>query len=77
MFSYKTYLVGLLVTVLPWATEKLGAIDWNTLLLSWGVPSDYVVPAAAAVSGIIMIVMRVITQVTTVHTALMAEPPKE
>lgn len=75
MLSYKTYLVGMLVAVLPWISEKLGAVNWNELLLSWGVPDNMVVPAAAAVSGIIMIGMRFITQITTVHTALMTEPP--
>ena len=76
MFPYKTYLVGLVVAVLPWVTEKLGAIDWNGLLLSWGVPDNMVVPAAAAISGVIMIVMRFITQITTVQAALHAESPK-
>jgi hypothetical protein len=77
MFPYKTYLVGLLVATLPWVTEKLGAVDWNALVLSWGVPENMVVPAATAVSGLIMIGMRFVTQITTVHTALMTEPPKE
>jgi hypothetical protein len=77
MFPYKTYLMALVVSILPWATEKLGMVDWNGLLLGWGVPENMVVPAATAVSGLIMIVMRFITQVTTVHTALLTEPPKE
>lgn len=77
MSGYKTYLMALLVGVLPWVTEKVGAIDWNALLLGWGVPSDYVVPAATAVSAIVMIVMRVITQLTTVKTALDTPPPAE
>lgn len=77
MSGYKTYLMALLVGVLPLVTEKIGAIDWNALLLGWGVPSDYVVPAATAVSAIVMIVMRVITQLTTVKTALDTPPPAE
>ena len=77
MFPYKTYLMAPVVSVLPWVTEKLGMVDWNGLLLGWGVPENMVVPAATAVSGVIMIVMRFITQVTTVHTALHTEPPKE
>ena len=76
MLSYKTYAVGLLLTVLPWVTEKVGAIDWNSLLLGWGVPENMVVPAAAAVSGVLMIVMRFVTQITTIHRALETEPPK-
>lgn len=75
MSGYKTYLMALLVGILPWATEKVGALDWNALLLGWGVPSDYVVPAAAAVSAVVMIVMRFITQLTTVKTALETPPP--
>lgn len=77
MSGYKTYLMALLVGVLPWVTEKIGALDWNALLLGWGVPSDYVVPAATAVSAIVMIVMRVITQLTTVKTALETPPTAE
>lgn len=77
MSGYKTYLMALLVGVLPLVTEKVGAVDWNALLLGWGVPSDYVVPAATAVSAIVMIVMRVITQLTTVKTALDTPPPAE
>ena len=77
MSGYKTYLMALLVGVLPLVTEKVGAVDWNALLLGWGVPSDYVVPAATAVSAIVMIVMRVITQLTTVKHALETPPPVE
>ena len=77
MSGYKTYLMALLVGVLPWVSEKVGAIDWNGLLLGWGVPSNYVVPAATAVSAIVMIIMRMLTQVTTVKTALESPPPAE
>ncbi len=76
MFPYKTYIMALVVSVLPWATERLGMVDWNALLLGWGVPDNMVVPAATAVSGVIMIVMRFITQITTVQAALNTEPPK-
>ena len=77
MQGYKTYLMALLVGVLPLVTEKVGAINWNDLLLGWGVPDNYVVPAATAVSAIVMIIMRMITQVTTVKTALETPPPVE
>lgn len=77
MQGYKTYLMAIIVGVLPLVTENLGAIDWNALLLGWGVPDNYVVPAATAVSAIVMIVMRAITQVTTVKTALETPPPVE
>lgn len=76
MAGYKTYLMALVVGILPWATEKVGAINWNDLLLSLGVPENYVVPAATAVSAIVMIIMRMLTQVTTVKAALETEPPK-
>ena len=76
MLGYKTYIMGLIVALLPLVTEKLGAVDWNALLLSLGVPDNMVVPAATAVSGVIMIVMRFITQITTVKDALYTEPPK-
>jgi hypothetical protein len=77
MSGYKTYFMALLVAVLPFVTEKLGTVDWNSLLLGLGVPDNMVVPAATAVSGVIMIVMRFVTQLTTVKTALETEPPKE
>lgn len=77
MSGYKTYLMALLVGLLPLVTEKLGTVDWNALLLGWGVPANYVVPAATAVSAIVMIVMRMLTQVTTVKTALETPPPAE
>ncbi len=77
MSGYKTYLMALIVGILPLATEKIGAIDWNALLLGLGVPDNYVVPAATAVSAIVMIIMRMVTQVTTVKTALETPPPAE
>jgi hypothetical protein len=77
MQGYKTYLMALVVGLLPLVSEKVGAIDWNALLLGWGVPSNYVVPAATAVSAVVMIVMRLVTQLTTVKTALETPPPSE
>lgn len=77
MSGYKTYIVAILMAVLPVLTEKVGAIDWNGILLGLGVPENMVVPAAAAASAIVMVVMRFITQVTTVQTALNTPPPSE
>lgn len=74
--GFKTYIVAFVVALLPLISSSLGAVDWTALLTGWGVPSDMVVPAATAVSGVIMILMRFITQITTVQTALNTEPPK-
>jgi hypothetical protein len=66
MNGYKTYLVAFLMAVLPIVTEKVGGIDWTSLLATWGVPENLVVPAAGLAAGLVMAVMRFLTQITTV-----------
>lgn len=74
MNGYKTYLVAFLMAVLPIVTEKVGGIDWTTVLAGWGVPENLVVPAAGLAAGLVMAVMRFLTQITTVKTALDTPP---
>ena len=69
MNGYKTYLVAFLMAVLPLVSDKVGGIDWTTVLAGWGVPSNLVVPAAGLAAGVVMAVMRFITQLTTVKDA--------
>ena len=76
MGGYKTYLVAFLMAVLPIVTEKVGGIDWTAVLAGWGVPENLVVPAAGLAAGLVMAVMRFLTQITTVKDALYTEPPK-
>lgn len=76
MNGYKTYLVAFLMAVIPMVSEKVSGIDWTSVLTGWGVPENMVVPAAALAAGVVMAVMRFLTQITTVHTALNTEPPK-
>jgi len=75
MNGYKTYLVAFLMSVLPLVSDKVAGLDWTTILHSWGVPDNMVVPAATLVAGIIMALMRFVTQITTVKQAIAAEPP--
>jgi hypothetical protein len=52
MQGFKTILIGLLMAIIPVATQYLGAIDWNTVLPApWGMVAG----------GIVMIVMRFLT----------------
>ena len=76
MNGFKTYIVAFLVAVLPILSDKIAGIDWTTVLTGWGVPANLVVPAAALVAGVIMAVLRFVTQITTVKEALYTEPPK-
>jgi len=75
MQGLKTYFTALVLATVPLLTEKLGLVDWNSILIDAGVPVNYVAPAATIVSAAVMIVMRYITQVTTVKTALETVPP--
>lgn len=70
MNGYKTYLVAFLMAVLPIVSEKVGGIDWTTVLAGWGVPENLVVPAAGLAAGLVMAVMRFLTQITTVKSAV-------
>lgn len=70
MNGYKTYLVAFLMAVLPLVSDKVAGIDWTTVLAGWGVPSNLVVPAAGLAAGLVMAVMRFLTQVTTVKDAV-------
>lgn len=76
MTGYKTYLVAFLMAVLPMVTDKVAGVDWTAVLTGWGVPSNLVVPAAGLAAGVVMAVMRFLTQITTVKDALYTEPPK-
>ena len=76
MNGYKTYIVAFLMAVLPMISEKVAGIDWSVILTGWGVPSNLVVPAAALVAGVVMALMRFLTQITTVKTALDTPPPR-
>ena len=66
MSGYKTYLVAFLMAVLPIITEKVGGIDWTSVLTTWGVPENLIVPAAGLAAGLVMAIMRFLTQITTV-----------
>ena len=76
MSGYKTYLVAFLMAVMPMVSEKITGLDWTAILTGWGVPENLVVPAAGLAAGLVMAVMRFITQITTVKTAL-DTPPAE
>lgn len=76
MQGYKTYLVAFLMAVLPIVSEKVSGIDWTSVLVSWGVPENMVVPAAGLAAAVVMALMRFLTQLTTVQTALETQPPK-
>lgn len=76
MTGYKTYLVAFLMAVLPMVTDKVAGVDWTAVLTGWGVPSNLVVPAAGLAAGVVMAVMRFLTQLTTVKEALDTPPPK-
>ena len=76
MEGYKTYLVAFLMAVVPMVSDKVAGIDWTAVLTGWGVPANLVVPAAALVAAVVMALMRFITQITTVNTALETPPPK-
>lgn len=69
MNGYKTYAVAFLMAVLPLVSDKVAGIDWTTVLAGWGVPSNLVVPAAGLAAGLVMAVMRFLTQITTVKDA--------
>ena len=75
MEGYKTYLVAFLMAVLPMVSDKVAGVDWTAVLTGWGVPTNLVVPASALVAAVVMAVMRFVTQLTTVKTALETEPP--
>ena len=75
MNGYKTYLVAFLMAVLPMASEKVAHIDWSAVLTGWGVPENMIVPAAGLAAALVMAVMRFLTQLTTVKTALDTPPP--
>jgi hypothetical protein len=77
MSGYKTYLVAIIMAVLPVVTEAIGGIDWVTVLTGWGVPQTMVVPVAGLVAAAIMAAMRKITEMTTVKQALETVPPVE
>ena len=49
MTGWKTFLMGLLLAIVPAVTQYFGTIDWNTIL-----PAPY----GLVVGGIIMAVMR-------------------
>lgn len=77
MFNgFKTVFVALLMAVVPTLTTVVGGVDWTKVLAGWGVPDQWVVPVAGLVAGLVMAVMRFLTQVTTVKDALNTEPPK-
>ena len=69
MNGYKTYIVAFLMAVLPLVSDKVGGIDWTSVLAGWGVPANLVVPAAGLAAGLVMAVMRFLTQITTVKSA--------
>lgn len=75
--GYKTYLVAILMAVLPVLTEQVAGIDWVSVLTGWGVPQTMVVPLAGLVAAGIMAAMRKVTELTTVKTALETPPPAE
>lgn len=75
--GYKTYLIAILMAVLPVVSEKVAGIDWVTVLTGWGVPQTMVVPVAGLVAAVVMAGMRKITEMTTVKTALETPPPAE
>lgn len=69
MNGYKTYAVAFLMAVLPLVSDKVGGIDWTAVLTGWGVPANLVVPAAGLAAGVVMAIMRFLTQITTVKSA--------
>lgn len=69
MNGYKTYVVAFLMAVLPMVSEKVGGIDWTSVLTHLGVPENLIVPAAGLAAGIVMAIMRFLTQITTVKAA--------
>ena len=75
MNGYKTYLVAVLMAVLPALSTWLGGVDWAAVIRNAGVPDAFVVPLAGLVSALIMVVMRKLTEITTVREALNTEPP--
>ena len=75
MNGYKTYIVAFLMAVLPLVSDKVAGIDWTSILTGLGVPSNLIVPAAGLAAGVVMAVMRFLTQITTVKTALETPPP--
>lgn len=77
MSGYKTYLVAILMAVLPVLTEQVAGIDWVSVLTGWGVPQAMVVPLAGLVAAGVMAAMRKVTELTTVKQALETPPPAE
>lgn len=61
MKGFRTYLVAMLMAVLPLMTEWLGGVDWVAVLTHLGVPQALVVPLAGMVAAAVMAVMRSIT----------------
>ena len=61
MQGYRTYIVSLLMLVLPTLTEWVGGIDWVAVLTNAGVPQALVIPMAGALAAGIMAFMRSIT----------------
>lgn len=51
--GYKTFAVGLVVAIGPALLQYLGAVDWTQLGIS--------APTATAISGVIMMLMRLVT----------------
>lgn len=51
--GYKTFAVGLVIAVGPALLQYLGAVDWTQLGVS--------VPTATAVTGVITMLMRLVT----------------
>lgn len=61
MQGFRTYLVAMLVAVLPMLSEWLGGVDWVSLLTNMGVPQQLVIPLSAMIAGGLMALMRSIT----------------
>lgn len=77
MNGYKTYLVAVLMAVLPTLSAWLGGVDWAEVIRTAGVPDAFVVPVAGLVSALVMAGMRKVTEMTTVKEAINTEPPVE
>jgi hypothetical protein len=52
MQGFKTIIAGLVMAIVPVATQYLGAIDWNTALPA---------PWSFVASGVVIVVMRFLT----------------
>ena len=65
MQGLRTLIVGFLVAILPAATQYFSIVDWNTVFSFLG--PNYAPTVATLVSGLIMVVMRLLTT-TPVNT---------